>query len=62
MDQHLKTKMHLDNVNPRSGFNDGTDKDITEDSTLSKDNSGYCNICDTRYNNKNELKESDEHF
>ena len=47
VDQHLKTKMHLDNVNPRSGFTDGKDKDITEDlqnsftdSTISKDNSG----------------------
>ena len=27
-DQHLKTKMHLDNVNPRSGFTDGKYKDI----------------------------------
>ena len=68
VDQHLKTKMHLDNVNPRSGFTDGKDKDITEDprsgytnSTISKDNSGYCNICNNRYNNKNEHNESDEH-
>ena len=68
VDQHLKTKMHLDIVNLRSGFTDGKDKDITEDprsgytnSTISKDNSGYCNICNTRYNNKNEHNESDEH-
>ena len=61
MDQPLKTKMHLDNVN-------GKDKDITKDlqssftdSTISKDNSGFCNICNTRYNNKNEHNESDEH-
>ena len=54
MDQQLNTKMHLDNVN-------GKDKDITEDSTISKDNSGYCNICNTRYNNENEHNESDEH-
>ena len=47
VDQHLKTKKHLDNVNPRSGFTDGKDKDIAEDlqssftiSTISKDNSG----------------------
>ena len=60
-DQHLETKMHLDNVN-------GKDKDITEDlqssftdSTISKDNSGYCNMCNTRYNNKNEHNDSDEH-
>ena len=68
VDQHLKTKMHLDNVNSLSGFIDGKDKDITEDprcvytnSTISKDNSRYCNICNTRYNNKNEHNESDEH-
>ena len=68
VDQYLKTKMHLDIVNLRSGFTDGKDKDITEDprsgytnSTISKDNSGYCNICNTRYNNKNEHNESDEH-
>ena len=68
VDQHLKTKMHLDKVNPRSGFTDGKDTDITEDprsgytnSIISKDNSGYCNICSTRYNNKNEHNESDEH-
>ena len=59
VDQNLKTKMHLDNVN-------GKDKDITEDlqssftdSTISKDNSRYCNICNTRYSNKNEHNESD---
>ena len=28
VDQHLKTKMHLDNVNPRSSFTDGKAKDI----------------------------------
>ena len=62
VDQHLKTKMHLDNVNPRSSFNDGKDKDITEDlqssftdSTVSKDNSGYCNTCNNRYNNNQYL-------
>ena len=60
--------MHLDNANPRSGFTDGKDKDITEDprngytnSTISKDNSRNCNICNTRYNNKNEYNDSDEH-
>ena len=60
--------MHLENVNPRSGFSDGKDKDIIEDPrsgytniTITKDNSGYCNIYNTRYNNKNEHNESDEH-
>ena len=68
MDLHLKTKMHLDKNNPRSGFTDGKDKDITENprsgytnSNICKDISGYCNICNTRYNNKNEHNESDEH-
>ena len=59
VDQHLKTKMHLDNVNPRSGFTDGkdlrnslTDKDIGK--YITKDNmlDGYCNICNNRYNKK----------
>ena len=60
--QHLKTKMHLDNVNPRSSFTDGKDKDINEDlqssftdSTISKDNSGYCITCNNRYNNNQYL-------
>ena len=63
MDQHLKTKMHLDNVK-------GKDKDIDKDN-IAEDNGetwsgthniteGYCNICNTRYNNKNEHNESDE--
>ena len=49
VDQHLKTKMHLDNV-------EGKDKDIDKNIT-----EGYCNICNNRYNNKNEHNESDEH-
>ena len=54
VDEHMKKKMHLDNIN-------GKDKDITEDSTISIDNSGYCKIGNTRYNNKSEHNESDEH-
>ena len=72
VDQHLKTKMHLDNVNPRSGFTDGKDKDIDkgidtditkglQTSFTDKITEGYCNICNTRYNNKNEHSGSDEH-
>ena len=66
MDQHLKTKMHLDSVNPRSGFNDGKYKDIDKDNgeTWSETHNiteGYCNIFNTRYNNKNEHSGSDEH-
>ena len=64
MDQHSKTKMHLDNVNCK-------DKD-TENDNISENNGetwsethnitdGYCNICNTRYKNKNEHNESDEH-
>ena len=66
VDQHLKTKMHLDNVQ-------GKDLRIRKTTSLSltdkdkdKDNNkniteGYCNICNTRYNNKNEHNESEEH-
>ena len=60
VDQHLKTKLHLDNVKEK-------DKDITGDDNNNiarEDNNkteGYCNICNTRYNNKNEHNESDEH-
>ena len=59
MDQHLKTKMHLDNVN-------GKYKDIDKDNgeTWSETHNiteGYCNICNTRYNNKKEPNGSDEH-
>ena len=68
MDQHLKTKLHLDNVK-------GKYQDITADhnnNIAREDNGetwsethnrteGYCNICNTRYNNKNEHNESDEH-
>ena len=55
--QHLKRKMHLDNVNPRSGFTDGKYKDIDKDigetwSEAHNITEGYCNICFTRYNNK----------
>ena len=53
VDQHLKTKMHLDNVDGKDEDKDKViDKNITE---------GFCNICNTRYNNKNEHNESEEH-
>ena len=53
VDQHLKTKMHLDNVEGKDKDKDkNIDKNITE---------GYCNICNNRYNNKNEHNESKEH-
>ena len=65
VDQHLKTKMHLDNVKGKDKDRDSqsgytnlqssfTDKDIT------KDASNFCNICNTRYNKKNEHNESEE--
>ena len=46
VDQHLKTKMHLDNV---EGKDKDKDKDIDKNIT-----EGYCNICNNRYKNKNE--------
>ena len=53
VDQHLKTKMHLDSVEGKDKIKDkDMDKNITE---------GYCNICNTRHNNKNEHNESEEH-
>ena len=71
VDQHLKTKIHLDDVNPRSGLTDCKNKDIDKDN-ITEDNGetwsethniteGYCNICNTRYNNKKEHNESNEH-
>ena len=53
VDQHLKTKMHLDNV---EGKDKDKDKDIDKNIT-----EGYCNICNNRHNNKNEHNESEEH-
>ena len=65
--------MHQDNVNPRSGFTDGKYKDIDKDngetsvrplrgwSQTHNITEGYCNICNTRYNNKKEHSGSDEH-
>ena len=73
VDQHLKTKLHLDNVNPRSGFTDGKYEDIDKVNGETSVESlhgwsethniteGYCNICNTRYNNKKEHSGSDEH-
>ena len=45
VDQHSKTKMHLDNVNG-----------ITKDK-ITKDTSDFGDICNTRYYNKNNYKE-----
>ena len=47
--KHFKTKIHLDNVA-------GTTK-----VKISNDTPGYCNICNTRYINKNKHNESDGH-
>ena len=64
VDQHFKTKTHLDNINPRSGFTDGKDKDNDKDKDRDngkdKDTSGYCQIFNTRYDNKRKHNESDE--
>ena len=67
VDQHLKTKMHLDNVEGKdlricksTSLSSLTDKDKDKD-TNKNITEGYCNICNTRYNNKNEHNESEEH-
>ena len=57
VDQHLKTKMHLDNVTGKS--KDNISKD--QPSSLTDITEGYCNICNIRYNNKNEHNDSEEH-
>ena len=67
VDQHLKTKMHLDNVEGKdlricktTSLSSLTDKDKKKD-TNKNITEGYCNICNTRYNNKNQHNESEEH-
>ena len=63
VDKHFKTKTNLDKVegitkdkipkDPRSGY--------TNLRSSFTDSSGYCDICNTNYNNKNKHNESDEH-
>ena len=67
VDQHLKTKMHLDNVEGKdlricntTSLSSLTDKDKDKDNNKNI-TEGYCNICITRYNNKNEHNEPEEH-
>ena len=67
VDQHLKTNMHLDNVEGKdlricktTSLSILTDKDKDKDNNKNK-TEGYCNICYTRYNNKNDYNESEEH-
>ena len=61
VDQHLKTKVHLDNVEGKDLRISLTDKDI--DKVITKDNmaGGYCDVCNTRYNDKKEHSGSDEY-
>ena len=59
VDQHLKTKMHLDNVKRKDLRSSFTDNIIAREDN--GETEGYCNSCKTRYNNKNEHNESDEH-
>ena len=66
--QHLKTKMHLHNVEGKDLRSSLTDKDIDKDITKDLQSSftdnitdGYCDVCITRYNNKKERSGSDEH-
>ena len=66
VEQKFKTKLHLDNVegkvnNITKDNVEGKDNKIIEVSTLSKDKTGYCNICNTRYDNKNKHNESEQH-
>ena len=59
VDQHLKKKMHLDNVKGKDLRSSFTDNNIAREDN--GETEGYCNICNTRYNNKNEHNESYEH-
>ena len=59
--------MHLDNVEGKdlricktTSLSSLTDKDKDKDNNKNL-TEGYCNICNTRYNNKNEHNESEEH-
>ena len=58
VEQHFKTKMHLDKVgvmtkDPRSGY--------TNLRSSFTDTSGYCDICNTRYDNKKKHIESEQY-
>ena len=72
VDQHFKIKRHLDIHEGNDKDNIiSEDNNITEDSTISKDlrssftdnatNSGYRDICNTRYDNKKKHNDSDKH-
>ena len=63
VDQHLKTKMHLDNVKGKDKDNISKDNFETRSMThnITEDSTGYCDTCYPRYNNKNKHTESDEH-
>ena len=60
VNQHLKTKMHLDNVEGKDVRSSFTDKDIDKDNIIkdlpssftAKITEAYCNICNTTYNKK----------
>ena len=55
-----KDKDNFITEDPRSGY---INNNVTEDSTISKDNTtstGNCDICNTRYNNKNKHDGSDD--
>ena len=63
VDNHLKTKIHLDNVEGKVQDNISKDNRETWSKThnITEDSSGYFDICKTRYNNKNKDNESNEH-
>ena len=56
MDKHFETKTRLDKFG-------GITKDLRSSFTdnITKDSSGYCDICNTRYDNKKKHIESEQH-
>ena len=56
MDKHFRRKTHLDKVG-------GKNKDLRSNFTdeITKDSSGYCDICNIRYDNKKKHIESKQH-
>ena len=57
VDKHFKTKMHLDIVGGKDKDNI-ISRDLRSSFTVT---SGYCNICNTRYDNKKKHIYSEQH-
>ena len=63
VEQHFKTKIHLDNVGGKDKVNI-ISKDNVEGKDLRSsftDKTGYCDICNTRYDNKKKHIESEQY-